>query len=108
VAGPPAIIRHSELFLILISSPGFPAMPHFNDDLDDREFPDEDDEDNDESETRQCPRCGADVYEDAEQCPLCGTWLTPDTSAWSGRAWWWVALGVLGTVAVVWMLSAGR
>jgi hypothetical protein len=88
-------------------------MPWSTDDLDDREFPDEDDEDiddegNDETETRECPRCGADVYEDADQCPLCGTWVTADTSAWSPRAWWWLALGALGTIAVIWALSAGR
>jgi hypothetical protein len=84
-------------------------MPWSDDDLDEREFPDEDyDDADDESPTRECPRCGADVYEDAEQCPLCSTWLTADTSPWSGRAWWWVALGLLGVFALVIVLGLGR
>ena len=83
-------------------------MPWSDDDLDDREFPDEDsDDDDNESPTRECPRCGMDVYEDIEQCPLCGAWITADTSPWSGRSTWWVILGLLGIVALVWALSLG-
>jgi ribosomal protein S27AE len=83
-------------------------MPWSDDDLDDREFPDEDSDDDDaESPTRECPRCGMDVYEDVEQCPLCGAWITADTSPWSGRSIWWVILGLLGVVALVWALSLG-
>lgn len=80
-----------------------------DDELDEREFPDddvdmEDDGDDEETITRECPRCGADIYEDAEQCPLCGTWINPDTSAWSGRAWWFVLLGIAGIIALLWVL----
>ena len=85
-------------------------MPWSDDDLDDREFPDEDDDDeaiDADSPTQECPRCGADVYEDIEQCPLCGTWITRDTSAWSGRSMWWVILGLLGILALLWTLSLG-
>ncbi|MEX2142099.1 MAG: hypothetical protein WD894_22725 [Pirellulales bacterium] len=86
-------------------------MPWSNDDLDDRELPDEDVGDDDEidteSSTRECPRCGADVYEDAEQCPRCGEWITAETSPWSGRSLWWVILGVLGILALIWALSLG-
>jgi hypothetical protein len=83
-------------------------MPWSNDDLDDREFPDEDDgDDNLDTPTRECPRCGADVYEDVEQCPRCEAWITADTSAWSGRSVWWVILGVLGSIALIWALSLG-
>jgi hypothetical protein len=74
--------------------------------LDDRELPDEDDDDS-ESDTRACAQCGADVYEDAEQCPYCSAWLTSETGAWRGRAWWWIALGALGIVALLWALSMG-
>ena len=98
-------------FGILIWSFGFPFMTWANHNLDDREFPDEDDGDDDdtdgESPTRECPRCGADVYEDAEQCPQCQAWITADTSPWSGRSSWWVILGLLGTVALIWALSLG-
>jgi ribosomal protein S27AE len=87
-------------------------MAFSNDDLDDREFPDEADiddgdidDDDVETDTRECPRCGADVYEDVEQCPPCGAWLTADTSPWSGRSWWWIALGAVGIGALIWALS---
>ena len=78
-------------------------MPCSDDDLDERDYSDDDDDD--ETLTRDCPRCGADVYEDAEQCPLCGTWLTANTSPWQGRAWWWVALGILGIGALMAVLA---
>jgi hypothetical protein len=77
-------------------------------DLDDREFPDdEDDEDLDESDTRDCPECGASVYQDVEQCPSCGCWITAETSPWSGRTGWWIALGIAGVIAVILALSVG-
>ena len=77
-----------------------------DDDLDDDEFPDEDDySDDDEADTRECSHCGCDVYEDAVQCPLCGHYLSAETSIWSGRAWWWIALGAVGIIAVVAVFS---
>ena len=88
-------------------------MAWSNDDLDEREFPDDlgdyDDADDadDETLTRECVRCGADVYEDVDQCPLCGAWITADTSPWSGRAWWWVALGILGVIGLITVLAFG-
>ena len=86
-------------------------MPWSDDDLDDRDYPDDEDIDNDdyddETPTRECQRCGADVYEDAEQCPLCGAWLTTDTSPWTGRGWWWVALGILGIIMLLIVLVLG-
>jgi ribosomal protein S27AE len=81
-------------------------MPWSDDDLEDREYPDEDDDD-DETLTRECPQCGADVYEDAEQCPRCGAWITADTNPWKGRGWWWVALALLGTFALIMALALG-
>jgi ribosomal protein S27AE len=83
-------------------------MPWSDDEIDDREYPD-DDEDNgdDETLTRECSRCGADVYEDADQCPRCGAWLTADTSPWKGRAWWWVALGLVGIFVLIIVLALG-
>jgi hypothetical protein len=97
------LIRHSD-FVIRVSL----YMPWSNDDLDDREFPDEEfDDDEDETVTRECPRCGVDVYEDAEQCPLCGAWISWDNRPWTGRSWWWVALGLAGVVALIWALTVG-
>lgn len=77
-----------------------------SDPLDDWEYPDPD-QDDDNSETVTCPQCGADVYEEADQCPACGTFLIPDTRVWSGRSFWWIALGLLGILAVVAALVLG-
>ena len=76
-----------------------------SDELDDNEYPDEDLEDDDLSETLPCPECGAEVYEDSERCPHCGHYITTGSgSLWAGRPAWWVLLGLLGIVAVVFAL----
>jgi predicted RNA-binding Zn-ribbon protein involved in translation (DUF1610 family) len=64
-------------------------------DLDD--WPEEDDE----AEVAACPKCGADVYEDAEQCPLCGEWITRSTHPFAGRSLWFVAVGLLGVIVTI-------
>jgi hypothetical protein len=81
-----------------------PQWEWSDDDLDEDEFPDEDeaeDLDDDQTELVECPRCGVDIYEDAEQCPLCGEWITHGTSAWAGRPWWWAVLGACGIAAII-------
>ena len=83
-----------------------PWFEELGDELDDHEFPEEDDFDDDQSETAPCPECGAEVYEDAVQCPHCGAYVTHDTRVWSGRPTWWIALGVLGILAVVLAFAA--
>jgi ribosomal protein S27AE len=59
------------------------------------------DDDGGETLTRECPQCGADVYEDAEQCPLCGEWFTRRLTAWQGKPTWRIILGLLGMGAVL-------
>jgi len=85
-----------------------PFNPEFYDDdefLDDLgEEWDGDDSESDESELTVCPSCGAEVYEDAPQCSVCGEYITADTSPWSDRPWWWIALGLVGIAAVVFAL----
>ena len=78
-------------------------MPHWDDDSDpdlSNDYPDQW-EDDDETAPQECPKCGADCYEDAEQCPHCGEWLMWPSTAWQNRPWWWIALGVLGIYAVL-------
>lgn len=83
------------------------AFEEPGDELNDWEYPDEEDDD-EVSETRPCPNCGADVYEDAEQCPVCGQYITADArNLWAGRSAWWVLLGLLGLGAVLWVLLTG-
>ena len=62
----------------------------------DREYPDIED---DEEMTIPCPKCGAELFDD-DQCPSCGWYLIHDTRAWSGKSIWWIALGLLGIIAV--------
>jgi endogenous inhibitor of DNA gyrase (YacG/DUF329 family) len=79
----------------------------WNDDrpLEDWEYPDEGSSDEeDESALVPCPQCGADIYEDAVQCPVCGEYVTHGTRAWEGRPGWWIALGLLGIIAVLFVL----
>ena len=77
------------------------------DDLDDREYPDADPWEDDSTDTRECPACGADVYEDADQCPVCGEFLMPDTHVWSDKPTWWIVLGILGIITLVAALIIG-
>jgi len=73
-------------------------------DDDDSEFDDFGDESH-EAELLPCPACKTPIYEDAPQCPACGEYVVHDTSAWSGRSWWWILLGLVGIVAVIWQFS---
>lgn len=59
------------------------------------------DDDSDESDVVECPKCGTEVYEDAERCPACGEWIEHSTHPFSGRPWWFVGLGLVGVAAVV-------
>lgn len=54
------------------------------------------------SDVRSCPVCGAEIHEDSLRCPVCGDYITFGSAGpWSGKPFWWVVLGVLGTVALV-------
>ena len=81
------------------------------DELRDSEFSDDDpcddcdDSDDELTETAPCPRCGAEMYEDAVQCPACGSYVTHTTNVWSGRPAWWIVLGLLGILAVILTLA---
>ena len=79
-------------------------MNDAQDDLNDWEYPEPDTE-TDETETIDCPACHQPVYDDAEQCPYCGDYITVSTSPWAGRPWWWIAIGLLGLIAVIAILS---
>lgn len=70
--------------------------------LEDWEYPEPDMEEDEEfSETKECPACGAEIYEDAECCPICGEYIEFSTHALAGWPIGFVLLGLLGVVAVV-------
>ena len=72
--------------------------PWADEDLSDDEFPEWDDDDSDET---ACPECGAVIYDDSVQCPRCGAYITFDTNRFSDKPLWWMALGLLGVIALV-------
>lgn len=76
-----------------------------SDDFDDGS--DVDGSDDEDSPTIECRMCGCDVYEDAPQCPVCGEWIERTPRIWAGRPWWWVWLGMIGIIAVIWSLLFG-
>ncbi len=59
------------------------------------------------SETVPCPACGASVYEDAIRCPVCGEYVSHSAHWTAGRPWWWIALGIVGVVAVLGTMLLG-
>jgi hypothetical protein len=70
--------------------------------LEDWEYPDPDDGDEDELETIPCRACGEPIYEEAEQCPYCGEYVSRNSnSPLAGRSWWYIALAILGIIAVI-------
>lgn len=80
-------------------------MPYADDDesddeLDERELPDESDfNDDDEEDTATCPHCGAEVYEDAERCPKCGEY--PTSSPKWRKPWWLLAAAIVCVLIVL-------
>jgi len=60
-----------------------------------------------QTDTMTCPACGAEIYEDAPQCPVCGDYIVPDTSIWTGKPMWWIALGIVGIIALAAALVLG-
>ncbi|GAB4145916.1 MAG: hypothetical protein Tsb009_18310 [Planctomycetaceae bacterium] len=63
------------------------------------------DNENDETPTVTCSNCGADVYEDADSCPRCGEFLVAAHSPLAGKPAWFVAIGIVGILAVLILLS---
>ena len=63
--------------------------------------------DSEETDTRRCPKCGREVYEDADRCPQCGQWITVEEGkAKRGLAGVVLAIIILGLVAVLVVIFA--
>ena len=78
-------------------------MTEEDDELLDRELPDESDmDDSDEPALIRCPKCGKLISEETEWCHYCGWYLERDTT--SPRASYLLVAGalVLIVIAVIW------
>ena len=77
-----------------------------DDELEDEAWTDEDElDEDDDSYTAACPECGIEIYADADVCHACGHFIIHESSAWQGRSTWWVVLGVLGIIAVIFAIA---
>jgi hypothetical protein len=96
---------HRQPTRLRTAAPNLGATFVDHDDWDQNEEEDWDTEaEDDESIVVRCPSCRRDVYEDAERCPHCGDYIVHSTRAWDGRPLWWVIGGLVGIVAVIWLL----
>ncbi len=76
---------------------GQPDTEDDDEELYDREDPDDADVDDSEGEdTYACPECGQEVYEGADRCPHCGHYGTGAGRVAGGKRWWmYVVVGLL-------------
>ncbi len=79
-------------------------LDDWSDELDPREYPNEKDFD-DEDDEITCPECGTTLYGDLDKCWSCGHDIIDDRNIWTGRPAWWIILGVLGIISVIWAMS---
>ena len=77
-----------------------------DDELDETEDPDESDQDSDEdpSGTVPCPRCGEDVYEEAERCPNCGEYITAGAVSSSRPKWLILGVALALLAVLLWLI----
>ncbi len=79
-----------------------------DEELDDDESPDESDRDEEVNDTRPCPYCGKEIYEQAEVCPHCRSYISLEQVASRRPIWIWVtgvvllAAMIYGAVRLLW------
>jgi len=76
-------------------------------DAEDLELPDDADDD-ESAETQACPRCGREVYEDAERCAYCGHYISEEEpTGMAGKPMWFkLGLVVLVLALVMFVVAA--
>jgi hypothetical protein len=74
--------------------------------LDEGEWDDGSDSVDEGGLTEPCPYCGKEVYEGAPRCPSCGQYIS-DEDAPPARKPWWLVLGVVVCLYVVYRWIAG-
>jgi predicted nucleic acid-binding Zn ribbon protein len=75
-------------------------MSHDDDELDDRDLPDESDmDDSDEPELLACPNCRKMISEDAERCHHCGSYISREDKR--TRVPYWLVAVLLVMIAII-------
>ena len=74
-----------------------------------RRVAEEDDwpDDRDEEETIPCPHCKREIHEDSVRCPHCENYLSEEDEAAPSRKPWWIVVGVLVCLYVVYRWIVG-
>jgi predicted nucleic acid-binding Zn ribbon protein len=60
-----------------------------------------DEEGNDEEPTIPCPYCRREIHEESQQCPHCGQYISEEDAS-ARRKPWWIIIGVLLCLLVIW------
>ncbi len=58
------------------------------------------DQDDDEDSTIPCPQCGREIHDESERCPYCGNYVSHEDTPPAPKPWW-VVMGVLACLYVV-------
>jgi hypothetical protein len=82
------------------------AMALYHQEDDDWDDDVDDDLDNDDEPTIPCPHCREDIHEDAQRCPHCGQYIS-DEDAPAARKPWWIILGVIACLYLVYRWTVG-
>jgi hypothetical protein len=63
-------------------------------------------DDDDEEPTIPCPHCRRPIHEESQRCPYCGNYISEEDIA-PGRKPWWIIIGALLVLYVVYRWMAG-
>ena len=67
---------------------------------------DEFDADSDDGNTIHCPHCGESIHEDSQRCPHCENYISEEDTPPSRKPWW-IILGALAALYVVYRWIVG-
>ena len=64
-------------------------------------------DDDDDEETIPCPHCRREIHEDSVRCPHCEQYLSDEDTAAPSRKPWWLIVGVIVCLYVVYRWIVG-
>ena len=60
-----------------------------------------------EEPTVECPYCDEPIHEETQCCPYCGTYISEEDRT-ARRPPWWIALGVVVCLYLIYRWTVGR